>query len=144
MKKFLGLVVALLVCASAHAQSPKVEAVMAKDQDTKPTDSFAADVPKLYAFFRTQGTKSGDKLRSVWIADDVGDAAPKNTKIDEATVALEKDNGNGAFSMSKPTKGWPVGEYHVDIYYGDNVATTVKFKINAGKDKDDDDDDDKD
>jgi len=92
-----------------------------------------ADVPKLYAFFRTHGSEKGDKLRGVWIAEDVGDAAPKQTKIDEATLTADQDDFYGAFSLTKPTKGWPVGKYRVDIYAGDEVAISVKFTIKNGK-----------
>jgi len=110
-----------------------VEAVVAVDKDTKPTTTFSADVPQIYCFFRTKGSEKGDKLRAVWIADDVGDAAPADTKIDEASLTADQENYFGAFSLSKPTKGWPVGKYHVDIYNGDDVGTTVKFSIKGGK-----------
>jgi len=152
MKRALALLLAVTVCLEqTRAGAPKIEAVTAKDQDPKPTNAFAADTAKLYTFFRSTDTKAGDKIRSVWIADDVGEAAPKGTKIDEATLTADKDNFNGAFSMTKPDKGWPVGQYHVDIYDGDQLATSVTFSIIAGKaeqksDKanDDDDDDDSD
>ncbi len=146
MKRVLALLIVSFLSATQLHAAPKVEATTAKDKDSKPTDTFTADVAKVYVFFRTTGTKKGDSLRSVWIADDVGDAAPANTKIDEASVTGDKDDFGGSFSLSKPTKGWPVGKYHVDIYAGDQVTTTVKFTIKAGKgdaDSDDDDDDDK-
>ncbi len=139
---------ALVLCAAfglsiARAGDAKVEVAFAKDQETKPTDEFSADVPKIYAFFRSTGTKKGDVLKGVWIADDVGDAAPKGTKIDEASLTADKDNFFGAFSLTKPTKGWPVGQYRVEIYQGEKLATTGKFKIEgkgAGEDDDDKDD----
>jgi hypothetical protein len=133
MKRTLALSIAAVICASAHAGEVKVEAAIAVDKDTKPTTTFAANVPKLYAFFRTKGTEKGDKLRGVWIAEDVGDAAPKKTKIDEATLTADEDDFYGAFSLTKPTKGWPVGKYRVEIYRGDELATTAKFTIKAGK-----------
>jgi outer membrane usher protein FimD/PapC len=108
-----------------------VEAAIAVDKDTKPTDTFDATVPKLYAFFRSTGTSKDDKFRGVWIADDVGGAAPANTKIDEASLAADQDNFYGAFSLTKPTNGWPPGKYHIDIYVNDDLATTVKFTIAA-------------
>ena len=106
-----------------------VEAVLAEDKDSEPTDVFAPDVAKIYAFFKTKGSKKGDKLRAVWIAEDVGEAAPQNTKIDEATLTADNDDFFGAFSLSKPTKGWPLGDYRVDIYNGEQVATSVSFII---------------
>jgi hypothetical protein len=126
-----------LCAAGVYAGKLKVEAAMAKDKDTKPAETFAADVPKLYAFFRTSGTKSGDTLRGVWIAEDVGSAAPKETKIDEATLTADEDDFYGAFSLTKPTKGWPSGKYRVEIYADDQLATTVKFTINASKSDED-------
>jgi hypothetical protein len=134
MKQLLALLLAGLIYASqSYAGEMKVEAAIAKDKDTKPTTSFANDVPKLYAFFRTHGSEKGDKLRGVWIAEDVGEAAPANTKIDEATMTADQDDFYGAFALSKPTKGWPVGKYRVEIYSGDELETTVKFSIKGGK-----------
>jgi|GEM_PF-4123881 len=49
--KLILLVAAAAVVAQAHAGKFKVEAAIAVDQDTKPTTTFAANVPKLYAFF---------------------------------------------------------------------------------------------
>jgi hypothetical protein len=131
--KLILLVAAAAVVAQAHAGKFKVEAAIAVDQDTKPATTFAAIVPKLYAFFKSTGTHEGDKLRGVWIAVDVGDAAPANTKIDEANLTADQDDFYGAFSLTKPTKGWPVGKYRVDIYNGDELATSVKFTIKTGK-----------
>jgi hypothetical protein len=140
MKRIFALAIVAVICASpAHAGKSKVEAVIAKDKDTRPAETFAADVKKLYAFFRTKGTEKGDKLRGVWIAEDVGDAAPANTKIDEASLIADEDDFYGAFAISKPTKGWPAGKYRVEIYAGDDLATTVKFTIEAGKSDEDSD-----
>lgn len=109
----------------------KVEVAIAMDGDTEPATSFTSDTPKLFAFFRTTGTKQGDELRGAWIAVDVGDAAPANTKIDEATITGDKDDFEGAFSLSKPDNGWPVGDYKVEIYNGDDLVSTAKFTITA-------------
>jgi hypothetical protein len=135
MKRIFGLTAVLLTVYSlvVLAGDQKVEAVIAKDKDSRPAKSFSADVPKLYAFFRTSGIEKGENLRAVWIAEDVGKAAPKETKIDEATLTADEDNFYGAFSLSKPTKGWPAGKYRVDIYVGDKLATSVRFTVNSTK-----------
>src|ERR1700741_3368944 len=131
----------LLITISAsvlQAQSLKVEAIIAEGQDSKPAMAFAPDVPKLYAFFRSAGTHAGDKLRGVWIADDVGSAAPKETTIDQAILTADSNNFYGAFSLTKPTKGWPAGKYHVDIYLNDKLAVSPEFTItDAAKEKED-------
>lgn len=133
MKRILALLTSVLVLTSAYAGDVKVESVIAVDGETKPATSFTSDTPKLFAFFRSKGTEKGDKLRGVWIAEDVGEAAPANTKIDETTVTADEDNFHGAFSLSKPTKGWPVGKYKVEIHDEDELITTVRFTITEAK-----------
>ena len=107
-----------------------LHAAIAVDKETKPATSFSSDVPQLHAFYVGDALKAGDVLSGVWIAEDVGDAAPKNTTIDEAASIKIKDPAEpGAFSLSKPTKGWPVGSYRVEISVNGKLAETVKFKI---------------
>jgi len=38
-------------------------------------------------------------------------------------------NNSGDFSLSKPTKGWPVGTYRVDLYIDDKVNETAYFEV---------------
>ena len=135
MKRCLAPVfaVTVLFATAAHAQNPKVEVAIAVDGDTRPATVFPADVPKLMAFFLTTGTGAGDELNGKWIAEDVGDAAPAETLIDEATVVGDKSDFTGAFSMSKPTAGWPVGKYRVEVYSGETLVATAPFVIEAAE-----------
>jgi hypothetical protein len=136
-----AFVIAVVISASvAHAGDVKIRVVMSTGPDDDPTTTFAADTPKIFALFKTKGLQNGDKLRGLWIAEDVGDAAPKESKIDEKTLNAEGDTDDGVFSLSKPNKGWPVGKYRLEIYVGDELAKTVKFTIKAGKSKKDSDD----
>jgi hypothetical protein len=131
MKRIFAFVIPALICAAhLYAGQMKVEAYMAKDEDgEEKTTTFGVDAPTVYAHFKTEGSAKGDKLRSVWIAEDVGDVAPAGTKIDEASVTVDGDDFEGKFSLSKPNNGWPVGKYRVDIYAGDDVVTSLKFTI---------------
>ena len=88
----------------------------------------------MVALFKTKGAQKGDKLRGVWIADNVGDAAPANTKIDEKTSDPgRRHQRRRVFVLKNPTKGWPAGKYHLDIYVNDKLATTEKFTIEASE-----------
>jgi hypothetical protein len=132
MKRIFALLIGVMSCAAfAHAGDVKVEATMMTNPEGKETTTFAADAPKVYAVFKTKGASDGDKIRGVWIADDVGDAAPKGTKIDEKTLTAEGDTEDGVFSLSKPNNGWPVGKYHLEIYVNDALVTKLKFTISA-------------
>jgi hypothetical protein len=125
------IVVAAISASVARAGDVKIKAVMATGPDDEPATTFASDTPKIFALFSTKGLQEGDKLRGVWIGEDVGDVAPPNTKIDEKTLNVEGDTDDGVFSLSKPTKGWPVGKYRLEIYVGDELVTKVKFAIKA-------------
>jgi hypothetical protein len=128
------LIILSIICASiACAGDVKVRAVMTTGPKDEPVTSFTADTPKLFAMFKTTGIKNGNKLRGVLIAENVGDVAPANTKVLEKTLTLEEDTDDGDFNFSKPTNGWPVGKYRVEIYVNDDLAKTVKFTIEAAK-----------
>jgi hypothetical protein len=132
MKRVFALLIGVMSCAGfAYAGDVTVEATMTTGPNGKETTTYAADVPKIFAMFKTKGLSDGDKIRGVWIADDVGEAAAKGTKIDEKTLKAEGDTEDGEFSLSKPINGWPVGKYHLEIYVNDELATKVKFTIAA-------------
>jgi hypothetical protein len=134
MKHLSALLIASIVSAGiACAGDVKVKVTMTTGPDGEPTTSFPTDAPKIVALFKTDGVEKGDKIRSVWIADDVGDAAPANSKIDERTLTMEGDTEDGSFSLTKPTKGWPKGQYRLEIYVNDELVTTAKFSIQGAK-----------
>ena len=136
MKRILVLLIAMIVCAEAvRAGDVKVEAVMTASPGGEETTSFAPDTSKVFALFKTEGAQQGDKIRGVWIAEDVGGAAPANSKIDEKTVTMDGDTDDGDFSLSKPTKGWPAGKYRLEMYVNDKLVTTTKFTIGSSKDE---------
>lgn len=121
MKRILALLLGIITCAAiSRAGDLKIDAAM----------SFAADTPKIYVSFDTKGVKKGDKIRGVLIAEDVGEAAPANTKVLETALDIAEDPDD-AFYFSKPTNGWPAGKYHVEIYVNDKLAATVKFTVTA-------------
>jgi hypothetical protein len=134
MKPFSGIIafIAILICLSvAKAGVVSVKVRMTTGPQDPPSTTFASNTPKLYAIFKTEGAKAGDKIRGVLIAEDVGDVAPANTKVLETILDMDGDTEAGDFSFSKPTNGWPVGKYRVEIYVNDELATKVKFTIKA-------------
>lgn len=131
MKQLLLLIAVIAAASVARAGDVKIEAVLATGREDEPTTTFAHDTPKIFALFKTQGLQDGDKVRGVWIAEDVGDAAPKGTKIDEKTLKADGRTDDGEFSLPKPAKGWPVGQYRLDIYVGDELVTKTKFTVGA-------------
>ena len=139
MKRTFSVVVPLvvsLICLSVvKAGVVSVKVRMTAGPQDPPSTTFASNTPNLYAIFKTEGAKAGDKIRGVLIAEDVGDVAPANTKVLETILDIEGETEAGDFSFSKPTNGWPVGKYRVEIYLNDELATTAKFTIKAAKKK---------
>ena len=129
-RTFVLLILSVISLAVARAGDVKVEATMMTEPHGRELTAYAADAPRLYAIFKTKGTSEGDNIRCAWIADDVGDAAAKGTKIEEKTITA-KGEMEGEFSLSKPTPGWPIGKYHIEIYVNDEFATKVNFEIKA-------------
>lgn len=100
-----------------------------KYEIVSPASEFAPDTPKIYCAYEVEGMTAGTPVRAVWIAEDVGDAAPPNYKIDETQAALYT---KGVFALSTPTTtGWPPGKYRLEIYLGTNLAKTVPFTVKA-------------
>jgi hypothetical protein len=129
----------VLVCASgiqAIAQSGGTKSLhvyLAADKNKKPTTAFSSDVSSIYAFWQGEALEAGDKIHAIWIAEDVGDAAPKDTKILEGDAQVYKSNEDGAFSLSRPGgRVWPLGKYRVEIYIDGVLAQLVKFTITPG------------
>lgn len=130
-RKLTLLIVGLIAVSLARAGEVKIEATMMTEPHGREITAYTADAPKLYVIFKTEGVTNGDKIRGVWIADDVGAAAPAGTKIDEKTLTMDGDTDDGVFSLSKPTKGWPLGKYHLEIFVNDQLATKLDFAIKA-------------
>jgi hypothetical protein len=129
----------ILVCAGAAdalAQSSGkkvIHAFTALEKNRKPTTTFSSDALRIYAFWKGESLAVGDKIQSVWIAEDIGDAAPKDSKILEGETKVFKSDDEGSFSLSRPRGGvWPVGKYRVEIYVNEGLADLVKFTITPG------------
>jgi len=138
MKAFSGIIafIAILICLSvANAGVVSVKVRITTGPQDPPSTTFASNTPTLYAIFKTEGAKAGDKIRGVLIAEDVGDVAPANTKVLETILEMDGDTETGDFTFSKPTNGWPVGKYRLKIYVNDELATTANFTIKAAEKK---------
>jgi hypothetical protein len=136
---FLGALAFLLACAGSlqvAAQSDgqrRVHAFLAKGKDDKPARTFSADVPDIYLIWKGERLQAGDEIRAVWIAEDVGDASPKETKIGERLFTVYKADENGSISLSRPRgRVWPVGKYRAEIYIGKNLVDALRFTIEPG------------
>ncbi|MGZ5022795.1 MAG: hypothetical protein ACXWAX_09430 [Chthoniobacterales bacterium] len=113
----------------ADTKNKLLHATLLEELDGDLKTTFGLETAKIYALWKGDATLPGDTVRSVWIAEDVGNAAPKNTKMDEVSVVTRVANEGGAFLLNKPEKGWALGRYRLELYVGDVLAQTLKFTI---------------
>jgi len=115
--------------ASETAKKLHLHADVSASRQGEPATFFDLATDKIYCRWQSDSLHTGDVLRAEWVAEDVGAVAPKNYKIAESPTKISSVQDNGAFTLSRPTNGWPVGKYRVEIYDGDKLVETVKFDI---------------
>jgi uncharacterized RDD family membrane protein YckC len=91
-----------------------------------PSAEFYPDTPQIVCVWEIAGTDPAAPLKSVWIAEDVGDVAPPNYQLAEKSMSGVNE---GKFYVTRPTNGWPIGKYRLDIYIGGSVAKQIPFTI---------------
>ncbi len=131
----LWVSVILAACSFSVSTANITQAVLAKDvksdtfEPVDPTSTFPTIQPVINLVVTVANAPSDTKVKTVWTAVDVGDAAPANTKIDEAEVTLDA-SGKAHFTLSLPSSGvWPVGKYKVEVYLNDKLDRTLEYNI---------------
>jgi hypothetical protein len=115
--------------AESYAGSPRYSDMVLSDaQDGAAKATFAPQTPKLFLRTKLVDVPTGSRVKSEWIAEKT-QAAPPNYKIDSVEMKVGPMGNAANFNFSKPTAGWPVGDYRVDLFIDDKLASQVKFKV---------------
>jgi hypothetical protein len=120
---------------AAGQTEPKkvVHAFLAKEEHGKPETIFSADVLKIYLIWKGEHLEAGNQIRFVWIAEDVGNATLKESKIGERSVIVYHPDDGGSIFLSRPRATlWPVGQYRTEVFIATRLAQTLKFSITPG------------
>ena len=132
----LTLILIIVFTQSANAKWFAVAAIAGhqaeEDVPTKSVYIIPVDTPEFYCAWMILGTKGGDKISGTLIAEDVGKVAPPNYEIMTAVYDVPKgksDNAWGHFNFTKPTNGWPVGYYRVEIRKNGVFVAGAMFEI---------------
>ena len=125
----LLLVVPLLLltaCEFSASTANIGSAILARDEaGTEPTTAFSP-TDTFYLLVELNNAPDDTTVRAVWYAVDVGDVAPANTLIDEAT--LTSGSGTLTFDLVSDTQ-WPPGTYRVELYLNDELSQTLEFSV---------------
>ncbi|MDQ2868489.1 MAG: hypothetical protein M3R59_08800, partial [Verrucomicrobiota bacterium] len=111
------------------APAKTIEASVSTSTGGKPLSVISADALQIVARWRVLQVPPKTRIRAIWIADDIGDVAPPNYKIDEAEAVTETPDAVGTFTLSRPDDGWAPGKYRVEFYVNMKLAETIKLKI---------------
>jgi len=115
--------------AALPPEKKPLEASVSTSTDGDPLITISADALQIVARWRAHGLAQRAKIRAVWIAEDTGEIAPPDYKVDEATNIATAPDAFGTFTLSRPEDGWAAGKYRVEFYIGNVLAETVKLTI---------------
>jgi hypothetical protein len=121
--------VAGLLVAEGVAAAPRyADMVLSDSQDGAAKSTFSPQTPKIFLRTKLVDVPAGSRLRSDWIAEKTK-AAPPNYKIDSVLLKVVPPMNRAGFNFSKPTAGWPEGDYRIDLFIDDKPAEKVRFKV---------------
>jgi hypothetical protein len=124
-----ALAAAVAYAPVAYAASPRyTDIVMSDTKGGKEMHAFKPATPKIYIHANVEGVSAGTTLKGDWIAVKTK-VAPPNYKIDSVELKTFPLMTSVDFNMSKPTAGWPEGDYRVDLFIGGKKVTDVKFTV---------------
>lgn len=86
------------------------------------TDTFKPDTPEIFLSFATSGVKSDTAVDATWVH------VPSGSTLKGPTVRVSEDRWVG-YSLTKPTAGWPEGQYKVVIALNGVEAGSPGFTV---------------
>jgi hypothetical protein len=136
---FLGVVALMIVHSGTFEATAQlvdrrvVHAFLAKDDKGQPVTTFSADAVNIYLIWKGEQLQPGDEIRVIWIAEDIGEAGPQESKIGERSIPVRRPNEDGSSFVARPRdRLWPVGKYRAEVYIGKRAVAVLRFTIQPG------------
>ncbi len=131
------LLVPMLSCEWFASRGPTIsDVVLARDvkldtlDPVEITDVYSQDQPEFHAVIGLSNAPLGTRIKAIWTALDVGNAAPQNTIVNQSEKKAEGTQ-NVHFSVTPDFGRWPPGLYKLDLYLNDELYRTLDFKVDA-------------
>jgi hypothetical protein len=105
---------------SAHSLS-------AETPGGRATTPIPVSATKLVFDWKLSPGASGEPIEIRWIAADTGGVAPKDHVI--SSSRSEPGKTEGKFTLSKPTSGFPLGKYRIELRQGGKLIYAEDFMI---------------
>ncbi|HEX2824703.1 MAG TPA: hypothetical protein VHP37_00040 [Burkholderiales bacterium] len=110
------------------AEGKLADVVLSDSENGSAKAVYATTAPKIYLRAKLVDIPKGSKVKAVWIAEKTK-VAPPNYEIDAKELGVGAVANRVDFSMSKPSAGWPEGDYRVDVQINGKTVQSVKFKV---------------
>jgi outer membrane lipoprotein-sorting protein len=124
----LGILLLVFVSGCETSTFTLRDAAMAKgmSEDGYPIDiatTFSTTEPEIFAWFSYAHAPPGTRVKTVWIY------TPSGETITTSEETLEEIDGKIGFYLTKPEKGWVVGDHRVDFYVEEEFVKSLSFSI---------------
>lgn len=94
-------------------------------------DRFTPETTEINAVAVVTDLRAGTKVKGAWVAVDA--IQTPNYEIDSAEGTVQEDGeATWRFSLSRPQKGWPFGNYKFQLYLDDKPFASAPFAVVAG------------
>ncbi len=90
---------------------------------TATSNQFTVNTPEIFVTFSTQDLEIGTDILASWIY------TTNDTQITSASLTTTLDTQNAYFSLSKPTAGWPIGDYEVQFKIDNEQVAVTAFTV---------------
>ncbi len=94
-------------------------------------DEFVPDAEAIHMVMAMADVAPGTAVEAIWVS--MNAISTPNYAIDSSTVVTKEGESRIHFALSRPTNGWPAGDYQVLLYVSDTFITSVPFKIASAK-----------
>jgi hypothetical protein len=133
MRRVLFAAPVLLLAKVAYAGPPRIGRVLFFETDSSPPATvFQTSTPVIKMAAELLEVPAGTPIILKWIAVKVSGAPPEFEIANINLAAAPPQAGAAAQTqMSRPSAGWPVGEYRVDVLLNGTVAKSAPFTVRA-------------
>jgi len=91
-------------------------------------NTFSTTTPEIFITFSVRDYDIGTVIQADWYYLD-GVTDENDGYIDSSVITVQYDDQDAYISMTIPNQGWPVGEYEVNFFAGDEYVISVGFTI---------------
>lgn len=123
------LLACLLAAGQAQADPGYKSVTLSANSDaSEPASVFRPDTAKIFLRAEISEVPPGSKLACAWVAAEVADV-PAGEQIARVDLVAEKGLTTLNCNLTKPTAGFPVGAYRVDLLVDDKKTNEARFSV---------------